>query len=648
MKKQIFVFPILIFIAILIFSCSKDENNSAIDNETQSNETLNRSGSVNSVADIENWFEQYLTDNIGVENVAEGLLFFNVEWNNYIEWNENTFVFPMYHFVPYGRVGYTRLFVDISDVEPEAYFYSVFPDNQDQVNFDINDVIEFNGDLFTFDIINGYQDMLEYENGELVRYYHEDELIVTRGGGLNWPDWWKPREEDGGGNNDNWPWDDYWVDDGSADTGDGGTLDCFAPCPNGYPKSHPTRLGIWLKCHHERDCDGIIDIEIINIPSSGRKIHKIGSNTTKGNVGGTNGNNPPNGNPKNPIDIEGLDEARLQQFKNLVCQYKAYKNLECSCEQLVNEISFDCLDADNFFDCADANGEYCRTTIIIEDDECILAIDDFEAEHGITLTKKEKMAIHQAFAENGGSCSDEGFDDDTWNILCDRGFDYVTTIMGDCPKVHCMYEKLRLLEDNDVCKIIRKLEAEDYGIHLIDDDLAPYPGTEITPFSNTSLHTLGSTKKVIKMKFDNDKACKSDNPLQVAESLLHEFLHAEFYVELLKLGWDGDDGTFDTYWNQYLNNLAITDNITTHEVIAKYYLLPIATALWELNGNVGTPQDYYGYTLYGVYYEEDGVSVNPFMTDYGITSEQAVTAFNTSENVVGGDNMILEFDINCE
>ncbi|MDF1698193.1 MAG: hypothetical protein P1U56_20260 [Saprospiraceae bacterium] len=75
--------------------------------------------------------------------------------------------------------------------------------------------------------------------------------------------------------------------------------------------------------------------------------------------------------------------------------------------------------------------------------------------------------------------------------------------------------------------------------------------------------------------------------------------------------------------------------------------MPIATALWELNGYVGTTFDYFGYILYGLYYDEEGVGdVNQFMLDYDISVEEAVEAFNISETLVGGDIMVLEFD--CE
>ena len=89
------------------------------------------------------------------------------------------------------------------------------------------------------------------------------------------------------------------------------------------------------------------------------------------------------------------------------------------------------------------------------------------------------------------------------------------------------------------------------------------------------------------------------------------------------------------------------EGLSTHEAITKYYLLPIATALWELNGKVGTPLNYIGYTVYGLYYNEGGVGdVNQFMVDYDITTDEAIEAFHISESAVGGDNMVLKFD--CE
>ena len=176
--------------------------------------------------------------------------------------------------------------------------------------------------------------------------------------------------------------------------------------------------------------------------------------------------------------------------------------------------------------------------------ECISdKYDAFVAKYNLELSESDEKAIKLALKNDDGC--EEGFEDKAWDKLCDIGFDYVTSKLSSCLKVDCIYEKLRELEDNKVCKIIRKLEENDYSIFLESEDLENYPGTDVSPIAETRLTSFG-IELTITILFDNERACESDNPLIIAEALLHEFLHAEFYVELQELGWDGDEDNFST------------------------------------------------------------------------------------------------------
>lgn len=73
----------------------------------------------------------------------------------------------------------------------------------------------------------------------------------------------------------------------------------------------------------------------------------------------------------------------------------------------------------------------------------------------------------------------------------------------------------------------------------------------------------------ITITFDFEKICNSNSPIIVAETILHEFLHAEFYVEMLKLGWDGSELNKSYYWDMYLQNIISLTGKTAHEVIAE-------------------------------------------------------------------------------
>ena len=96
---------------------------------------------------------------------------------------------------------------------------------------------------------------------------------------------------------------------------------------------------------------------------------------------------------------------------------------------------------------------------------------------------------------------------------------------------------------------------------------------------------------------DFEASCNSESPMGIAVAVMHEFMHANFFLELTKMGWDGKEGTFESFWNEYLYDTMAETGKSHHQIITEYYLYPIAEALQIMNGNTGNVEDYYGYIL---------------------------------------------------
>lgn len=221
-----------------------------------------------------------------------------------------------------------------------------------------------------------------------------------------------------------------------------------------------------------------------------------------------------------------------------------------------------------------------------------------------------------------------------------EGGEWITSQLGYCPKAQCMYQRIQEITDNLICQYIEEIdEDKNYIVYLNTGDIFNETGA----YGSTS---IAENSNEITITFDFEKICNSNSPIIVAETILHEFLHAEFYVEMLKLGWDGSELNKSYYWDMYLQNIISLTGKTAHEVIAEYYLDPICKALWKLNGKKGLKTDYRGYVLNGVFDpDENGNTNNPFLKKYNITYEDVIEAIATSKSVVPE---IPELNFNCK
>lgn len=213
-------------------------------------------------------------------------------------------------------------------------------------------------------------------------------------------------------------------------------------------------------------------------------------------------------------------------------------------------------------------------------------------------------------------------------------------ILGGCEKANCIFKKITEINDDFICNVIQGIKnQQSYGIYLAKGTVL----NNLTGAKGYAKTDISKKFKEIIITFDDENICNSDAPLIVAETIIHEFLHTMFFIEMMQLGWDKSEESKESYWNIYLNNLVNETGKTSHEIMVEYYLDPICEALWKLNGQTGDIVDYRGYVLYGLFFNDDG-SINPFISNFGLTWDEVVLAFETSKNVVP---CIDSFNFNC-
>lgn len=221
--------------------------------------------------------------------------------------------------------------------------------------------------------------------------------------------------------------------------------------------------------------------------------------------------------------------------------------------------------------------------------------------------------------------------------LCDDGFsfetleegtsdilnseDYITNILGRCEKADCILDKiLGSSMVNPVCEIMKNFDNNpDWNVTITSGDVgspdnhpAGWGSTSLSPNTNSIMITL-----------DQEKVCNSDSPFNVAETIMHEFVHAQISATLLHNGWDGQEETWSSAWDDFLELQSIEEGLTEHEYITISYMNPIAEALYFLNGELGSPDDYLGYVAHGLLHD------NPILSGY-ITEDQALGMYEGS------------------
>jgi hypothetical protein len=104
----------------------------------------------------------------------------------------------------------------------------------------------------------------------------------------------------------------------------------------------------------------------------------------------------------------------------------------------------------------------------------------------------------------------------------------------------------------------------------------------------------------------NEKYCNNNaDPISIAETILHESMHLALWATQTQL--TNGDPNINIQLMNAVNTLNIDFGGNHHEYLAAY-LEGIANTLWNLNGQTGTPEDYFGLIWNGL---SHGAGVDP-------------------------------------
>ncbi|MBT8230708.1 MAG: hypothetical protein KJO50_10640, partial [Bacteroidia bacterium] len=279
-STQYLFFMSLIF---LVCSCQKDDMdlNVPVPGSADTEIVLGASNgvSVQSLDDLQDWFENLVYSHYGLETGELALRMFDPKWSSAMTINESTIIVPCDKFTPSTEFRATRLFITLDDSNiPQSYFYDIVPEDQSKTRFNQEDRDYFDGKIVTYDIFDGYKDKLVYEDGDILDYFNDNNQFRLKCLSCYW---WNlaPTETDGstGGGGGSYAWPPMPNDR------PGETLCLNDPCPNGFPVH---------QCRHNRiDCN-TFPITIITIPGSpGFLIHDSSNDSSRD----TRGNGPNQG-----------------------------------------------------------------------------------------------------------------------------------------------------------------------------------------------------------------------------------------------------------------------------------------------------------------------------------------------------------------
>jgi len=230
--------------------------------------------------------------------------------------------------------------------------------------------------------------------------------------------------------------------------------------------------------------------------------------------------------------------------------------------------------------------------------------------------------------DEGAALTPESFEDAYFEAL--EGVDYITNTLGNCPRANCMLNKLLKVKGANICDVAKILDSSpnnNFGVKIGIGNLAPVNG--IIPYGETT-YQFGEAVVTL----DINRVCNEPNPLIIAETIMHELMHAFFYENMEALGWNGKGSTQTQYFDLLINNwMSASPGTTQHEIMTEYYLEPMANTLWNLNNQLGQPSDYYGLILYGLNSTVNGFN-NVIASKFNLTSQDILNAYATSINVV--------------
>ena len=175
------------------------------------------------------------------------------------------------------------------------------------------------------------------------------------------------------------------------------------------------------------------------------------------------------------------------------------------------------------------------------------------------------------------------------------------TLATDCPIFDCIVKNMSSggsLRTSFIAELLRPCEGNSRtNINFISQSFSAV-GKDPNALAAASF-TPSSSNLVVAINSDK---CSNPNRFDAFETIQHELIHADIKRRLLE-DYGYDPTQFTTY-QDILNQLLLLEygesaGQDEHDLMLKYYALPAAESLWQMNGGIGTIADYLPLVLRG-------------------------------------------------
>lgn len=190
--------------------------------------------------------------------------------------------------------------------------------------------------------------------------------------------------------------------------------------------------------------------------------------------------------------------------------------------------------------------------------------------------------------KDGVGLTPESLEDAYYDAL--DGVDYIVEVLiNTCPKLDCIWTKIKSMSSETGDNLICQFTYSDASVFLVSESDNSLPST-------TDGRTYWSESGVSRIVINDDDCFNSISPLFYAGTIFHEFIHAEIYKELYSMDFNQGFGKdLQTIWNEYMKkkypHLDPSSN-NHHTLMAEVFIERLATLLRDLNGGIGTLDDY--------------------------------------------------------
>lgn len=188
----------------------------------------------------------------------------------------------------------------------------------------------------------------------------------------------------------------------------------------------------------------------------------------------------------------------------------------------------------------------------------------------------------------------------------------------NCSHLKCVYDAIAKQNNSLWCNTIANFdnfESTDLILQL-DGGKNNIPSNYFTtnPKSKGVTGLNGNGQVVIAF---NPLLCDSDQPLLIANTILHEGIHAEIW-RYMKENWtlgewpDNVNNSTSIETFKKLFELCCTSSVLTnqHNLMLEQWIDHLAKGLWEFNGEQGSKEDYKYLAIQGIWDKDDACSKN--------------------------------------